>query len=121
MRWITAALLGACLASCGSAMGGAPSQPNQQGQYQNSQTAWGDDNQAPQGAWTQDPAQAPVEDPVQNPVQAGNQSQPPVQQQQQTPPPAPPPSPPSAQNQSRPDDRWNADNSHLGRCVNAAL
>ena len=79
MRWMKAALLGACLVTgCGSAMSGAPNQPNQQGRYQNSQTAWGDDNQAPQAAWSQPPSQ---QVPTQDTIQADNQSQAPAQQQ----------------------------------------
>jgi hypothetical protein len=85
-------------------MGGEPNQPNQQGQYKNAQTAWGDDNQA---GWNQNPTEAPASAPTQDPAQTENQNQPPVQQQQQVPPPAPPP-PPAAQNQNKPDDRGNA-------------
>jgi hypothetical protein len=110
MRWMKAELLGVCLVlGCGSAMGGEPNQPNQQGQYKNAQTAWGDDNQAPQAGWNQNPTEAPASAPTQDPAQTENQNQPPVQQQQQVPPPAPPP-PPAAQNQNKPDDRGNANN-----------
>jgi hypothetical protein len=65
MRWMKAELLATCLAvGCGSAMGGAPNQPNQHGQYQSAQTAWGDDNQATQAPWSQSLTQPPTQNPI---------------------------------------------------------
>jgi hypothetical protein len=101
MRWMRAELLGVCLAAgCGSAQGGAPQQPNPQGQFVRPQTAWGDDNQAPQANSSRDPVPGPP------------QNQPPQQQPPQIPPP-----PPADQTQPQPvpDYRWRGDSGPDGQ------
>lgn len=66
MKWMKTEILAACLAlGCGSAIGGNPQTPAQQGQYQN-----------PQSAHDQDQNQAEDEDQT----QAENQQQQPMQQ-----------------------------------------